>query len=92
MGTPNRMYQSPTIRTFNYDTDRYNKPVTPRNSSYFTPNTLQRKNSKFRLFNCTNTPPSRFPKISQIINPFEAALVDRLHLPLICRYGLILIC
>lgn len=75
MSTPNKiLYQSPSIRTLNsYGCDR-NKPVTPRNSSYYTPNTLQRKNSKFRLFNVANTPPSRFPKI---VNPFEAALSDR---------------
>lgn len=49
-----------------------------------TPTSIKRRTGPLHLFNTIcNTPPSRFPRI---INPFEAALADRLHLPLICRY------
>lgn len=50
---------------------------------FLTPTSMERKTGPLHLFNSIcNTPPSRFPKI---INPFEAKLAERLHLPLICR-------
>lgn len=53
------------------------------NSSKFcTPQSIRHRNGTFSSFPIVNTPtpPSRFRKI---INPFEAGLTERLHLPLI---------
>lgn len=69
-------------------------------SFYTTPNnTLQRQAamaaSRFHMFQAVNnTPPSRTSgahqagRIRPVHNPFEAALVERLHLPLICSPSL----
>lgn len=51
-------------------------------NKFCTPNSIRTRNGTFHtlpIYN-TPTPPSRFRKI---INPFESALTDRLHLPLI---------
>lgn len=52
------------------------------NNNFRTPNSIRTRNGTFHTLPICNTPtpPSRFKKI---INPFEAALTDRLHLPLI---------
>lgn len=58
-------------------------PNTTTNSSKFcTPHSIRNRNGTFTSFPIVNTPtpPSRFRKI---INPFEAGLTERLHLPLI---------
>lgn len=50
-----------------------------------TPNSIRRnRNGTFHSFPIVNTPtpPSRFRKV---INPFEAGITERLHLPLIDR-------
>ena len=39
----------------------------------------------FHILPVINTPPSRTKQLTRILNPFEAALTDRLHLPLIYR-------
>lgn len=83
-------YMSPTLRRLplSHGAQQFAaKPLTPRNQSPFcTPNALHRKSiSRFHIFHpVNNTPPSRFPL--KVQNPFEAALVDRLHLPLIGRW------
>lgn len=58
-------------------------PNSSANSSKFcTPHSIRQRNGTFSSFPIVNTPtpPSRFRKI---INPFEAGLTERLHLPLI---------
>lgn len=58
-------------------------PNASANSSKFcTPHSIRARNGKFTSFPIVNTPtpPSRFRKI---VNPFEAGLTERLHLPLI---------
>lgn len=76
--TPNRnpkKHQSPTTAQQILIRTEHTKTLTP--------SSVKRKNGPFHIFNTIcNTPPSRFPRI---VNPFEAALADRLHLPLICR-------
>ncbi|XP_055532284.1 protein aurora borealis [Wyeomyia smithii] len=57
----------------------------------YTPNSLSRSaaanNSRFNLLPVIQTPPSRLIN-GKVINPFEAHLTDRLHLPLICSPSL----
>lgn len=38
--------------------------------------------SSFNILPVIKTPPRRFPKV---FNPFDSALTDRLHMPIICR-------
>jgi len=76
--TPNKIYTniSPSLGLLgNHATPNY------KLKNNFTPNSRNRTNT-FSIFPIVNTTPSRFPKV---INPFEAALTERLHLPLICR-------
>lgn len=40
------------------------------------------RSGAFNMLPVINTPPRRFPKV---FNPFDSALTDRLHLPIICR-------
>lgn len=59
--------------------------VTCLKKEFQTPNSIRKsRNGTFHSFPIVNTPtpPSRFRKI---INPFEAGIADRLHLPLIDR-------
>ncbi|XP_058460903.1 protein aurora borealis [Malaya genurostris] len=56
----------------------------------FTPNSLSRSaagSSRLNLLPIIQTPPSRMVN-GKVINPFEAQLAERLHLPLICSPSL----
>ncbi|XP_053685616.1 protein aurora borealis [Sabethes cyaneus] len=56
----------------------------------YTPTSLSRSaanSSRFNLLPVIQTPPSRLVN-GKVINPFEAHLTDRLHLPLICSPSL----
>lgn len=57
----------------------------------YTPTSLSRSaagNSRFNLLPVLQTPPSRFVHNGKVINPFEAHLAERLHLPVICSPSL----
>lgn len=59
--------------------------VTTITKEFQTPNSIRKtRNGTFHSFPIVNTPtpPSRFRKI---VNPFEAGITERLHLPLIDR-------
>lgn len=56
-----------------------------KTKEFQTPNSIRKgRNGTFHAFPIVNTPtpPSRFRKI---VNPFEAGITERLHLPLIDR-------
>lgn len=74
--TPQKQIQQLSFRNVN-NCSNYE---TPNSSS----NLSSRKTASFHLLpsRFLHTPPSRLKKV---INPFEHALADRLHLPLICR-------
>lgn len=61
---------------------RTGNPIFTRRSLLTPSKIFNKKSGTFNLLPVINTPPSRrFPRV---INPFDAALTDRLHLPLIC--------
>lgn len=66
--------------------------VTAITKEFQTPNSIRKiRNGTFHSFPIVNTPtpPSRFRKI---VNPFEAGITERLHLPLIDRYVHVAVC
>lgn len=54
----------------------FNKHFTPKSKI------IMNRTGNFNILPMIETPPTRFPKI---INPFDNALIERLHKPLICR-------
>lgn len=55
-----------------------------KNNDARTPKTkiIMSRTGSFNILPVINTPPRRFPKV---FNPFDSALTDRLHMPIICR-------
>lgn len=85
--TPQKLFarRSPALKFFNTNSSK-GTPKSRVSCTETTPSSFAKKKSgAFHIFPVLNTPPSRFPKV---VNPFEAALADRLHLPLICSPSL----
>lgn len=73
------------IDTITHCTNVTSTSVTTITKEFQTPNSIRKtRNGTFHSFPIVNTPtpPSRFRKI---VNPFEAGITERLHLPLIDR-------
>lgn len=64
--------------------------ITARTKEFQTPNSIRKvRNGTFHSLPIVNTPtpPSRYRKMDKIDNPFESYITERLHKPLIDRYG-----